>query len=257
MAEQTSGSGLRPDDERLAELLSLAPDDPRVREAMKDPERRAALDAYRLYRSRAVPAGADIPDAERRLSATLEREILGSSQVLRGGEKSGAEQGAEHGAKHGADPGGRSLGERLLGWLLVPVRRPAIGLATIVLVAGGVYLGTRGDGSGAIERFEVVTPSGPLRGATGGETGSLRTLPAPDGSVELEWPASAAGVYRITLLTPAYEPLAELGPYDEPRARLDPATLPPAARAHAAVFWQVTDEGADAPRDGIGVIRMP
>jgi hypothetical protein len=207
-----------PQDEELAGVENLAPDDPQV--AGRGPRVRARLRAYRAFVAPGeAPEGARVGEAEDRLGEILEREIgapvAGTSMV-------GTTPATANPARDG-----------FWTWLLGPRMRPALALGALLVVVGGVWL-TR---SGFRAEQPVLRGSNPPATAT--ELATV-TVTRGDGSVRLEWLAApGAASYTLVFLSPELNEIARLPDVHGTSFDLRPGALPAGLAPGASALWRV------------------
>ncbi len=175
----------------LAALTDVRPGDPRRAHVDGCPRCRARLVEYHAFIAAPpeVPAR-DLQDADARLGTFLDREVAGA--VVR------------------SHPASDSLGERLRAWWRSPVAAPALAMASVLVLAGGVALVTivmrapRG-GPAAVPEESVMR---------GDEADVLRLAVqarAPEGGARLRWSAvPAAERYEVQVFSATLEPLTRL-----------------------------------------------
>lgn len=212
-------SDRRIEPEDLGDLAALPPEDPRVRAL--DSRARAQLRAYQEFVAPGqVPEGARVADAERKLGEALEREI---------GAPVGSPTPA-HSAPAAPRRGGGWLGE-----LLAPRLRPALAMAAVLIVAGGVWLITS-----APRREGAPLMRGP--GPTVPESGLVAAAPKPlpDGSLRLSWtPAAEAASYTVVFLSPDLAEITRVTDLGTTHVDLRPGSLPNGLKPGTWVLWRV------------------
>lgn len=197
-----------PEIEHLAEVLRLPGTNPRRQHVDKCPRCRARAALYQRFLDPGAPlAGANLPDARRRMSATLEREIAGEA----GGQ--------------------RSLFDALRPFLQ-PVWRPAMG---VVGVAAAVLLIVRltgapgpGDGSSVLRERSATSRAIPVL---------LQPIRQADQAIVLHWKSAPdADAYQVILFGDDLREKARYAAAADTFLRLAPerlSALPP------SLFWAV------------------
>jgi hypothetical protein len=199
--------GACPPVESFEELLRLDARDPRRAHLDDCPRCRARLIAFRSFvERRPMPAGADLGDARRRLSAAIRAEIEQES------------------------PRHRLWPRRPRPWRMQLLWKPALGLvAAGVLVILLLRPAGQGSGDGAL----VLRGEGPAPAALAADR-------APDGSLRLSWPAvPPAEGYRVMLYG---RDLAEIARLEAGRDTVLVLSAERVARlgpSGGAVFWRV------------------
>lgn len=216
--------------DELAGIADLPGDDPRRLHLEGCPRCTSLVAAYRDFMAATTtPAGADPRDAEARLAERLAREWGASA----GDGNAGA-------SAHEALPGDRGGGlrRRLEAWWSLPALRPALAVAVIAIVAGGVFLVP------ALRSRLVETPvlrggrPDSLEAAVGFEVDPPR--PGPAGT-ELSWGATAgAQRYQVILYSTDLVELSRLEPVAGTRLLLRRADLPAHVAPGTSLLWRVT-----------------
>jgi hypothetical protein len=216
-------SDRRVEPEDLGGLEGLPPDDPRVRDLESQPRARAQLRAYRDFVAPGdVPEGARVHEAEARLGEALEREL---------GTPIGGASGAPS-----ATPSRPQRGGGFLSMLFAPRLRPALALAALLVVTGGVWLvtATRQKPGGPIMRGTSPAPP------EGGVAGSANTERLADGALRLTWtPSAEAESYAVVFLSPDLAEIARVSGVTEPHLDLRPGALPAGLAPGSRVLWRV------------------
>jgi hypothetical protein len=203
-----------PEIERLAEVMRLPGSDPRRQHVDECPRCRARAALYqRFLDPGALPAGANLEDARRRMSAALEREIAGASADV---------------GKAGRRP---SFFEAIRPFFQ-PVWRPAMG---IVGVAAAVLLivrltGTPGPGDGSPVLRERATASRAIPVL-------LQPIHAADHAIVLHWKsAREADAYQVILFGTDLREKARYSAAADTFLRLAPERL---SELPQSLFWAV------------------
>lgn len=214
-------------DADLGTLAALPAGDPRLAHLAVCPRCRSRLALYREFlEPSALPGGARADEADARLAAVLEREILAATRPAPA----------------------RTRGENWLARWLAPARRPVWALAAIAVVAAGVWAIARG-------------PSRPLM--RGPETGTGVEVRAPvesAGAVTLAWrPVRGADRYEVRFYATDLSDLARLPAPAGDRLELRRGTLPPPLSSGERVLWQVVAlHGGDVlARSRTRSLRLP
>jgi hypothetical protein len=213
--------------EELEEISGLASQDPRMRHVEACARCRALLTMYRGFVAPArARSGADLQDAEARLTAFVTRDILG-------GETLGVDRSDDSHAGHRTD--NRNHFRDLLELLRARPLRPALALAgslaVLLLLVTQYNPGDRGPD-------RIV-----LRGGPGAEA-VLGLEPAEilgEGLIRLSWrPVESADTYLITLMGEELDELARLEAGGEASLTFSPATVAGLPGSGSPVLWRVT-----------------
>jgi hypothetical protein len=191
-----------------------------------------------------LPDGADLPAAEARLLAALEREI---GAPLGPAPDPGAAPVARAETRRAEPDAPRGIGGRLAGWLGAPRLRPAFALAVVLVAAVGVWSqwGPRREGDAPLLRG----PSGP--GTETVEPGAwaarAHASALGDGRTRLAWEAAPGAThYQVVFLAEDLHEIARVGGLAATRLDLDRRALPAGLAPGQAVLWRVTAHaGAD------------
>jgi hypothetical protein len=216
----------RLDPERLAELLDLPEDDPRRRTVEDLPRLRARLRASREFlRPTDLPAGAQVEAAEDQLGRMLEREL----GVTLGTDVEAGDTTRRHGGAAGA---GSRTGR--WAWLVSPALRPALAVAALVVIGGGVWLASSLREPDAPVLREV-TPA-PQESAFAGDPEPARL---GDGALRLSWTAHPeADAYTVVFLSSDLVEIARVGPSRSTHLDLRPHELPAGLVRGRPVLWR-------------------
>ena len=214
----------------LDELRDAPASDPR-REHLRDCARcRAMMRAHDDFvESRAVPAGARLAEAERALSAFIEREIGPASLPVRGRPRV-------------------SIWDRLL----APAARPAWALAAFALLAGGALIVTRARAP------EPVVLRGAPPVAPGAELELLPQEKTGD-AVTLRWrPAREADAYLVRLYSVELDEIGTLGPLGSPSATIRPRDVAPGVKPGGTVLSRVValTRGDEIGASALGTLEV-
>lgn len=241
------------DPEDLEEVAGLEPGDPALRDLDARPRLRAQLRAYRDFLAPGdVPADARVADAEAGLLTALEREI---GVPLGGDAGAGSTTATERHTVRAAGPGSSKRG----GW---PRRalpgadlRPALAVATLIVVAGAAWL-----------MMSVPRDAGPpiMRGQDPAPSADVLTVkPAPGrlehGTLRLEWsPSPEADGYAVVFLSIDLEEIVRVEGLEETRLDLVPGAPPAGLESGRRVLWRAvalsgSDEVARSPAQPITV----
>jgi hypothetical protein len=229
-----TADGWCPTEAELAEALGLAADDPRHVHLDGCPRCRARLAEYRAFL--AAPAGVpgdDATDAERRLLAFIVREIAPVASA--------------------APPAIPSPLARLRAWWGSPAAAPALALAAVAVVAGGVALVALTRGPLGRSAPDV------LRGESAEALAPLSTVPGTDGALVLRWAAlSGADAYELALHSGDLVEVARIGPLTGTSHALAPGALAGVARGDT-LLWRVRAlaAGAALAESEVGTLIAP
>ena len=194
-----------------------------------------------------LPAGADLPAAEARLLAALEREI---------GVPLAPQPGPEvaHAARPAKSDAPRRPGS-LFAWLTGP--RRSLAFAVVVIVAAvGVWsqVGPRREGEAPLLRGPAV-PEAP-----GGWSAALAATPLGDGRTRLAWaPAPQATGYAVVFLDDDLHEIARIGDLETTTLVLDRAALPAGLRSGQTLLWRVAaySGGDEIARSTTSPVSVP
>lgn len=203
--------------DRIAEAAGLPPDHP-VSKHVRDCPRCSALllEYHDFVAATDVPAGADVEDASRRLSAGIASLVRPQEAAVPRRVRTA------------------SFGSRLAKWWAGPARWPALATAALAVVAAGWWA------------MRAPAPQEDVwRGGDRVPTLEWRAVAVGNEALVLHWSGvPGASLYGVTLLGPALEPRAELPLTSDTTALLERAQWPASAPGET-LYVRV-----DAMRDG-------
>ena len=229
--------------EELEEIAGLDPGDSRLLHLTDCPRCRALLASYRVFREPGTvptPAGADLSDAERRLSAALQRGI--HDTVVTPEKPMHRRDGPREGP---------------LAWFLrgfrSPLLRPALAAAGAVCVL--LF---------AVNLLDLREHGGHRGVLRGGEQAAGLVLQQPqimdDGRVKLSWrPVEAADTYRVILYGIDLNEQARLEAGPDTFLVFRPSDLPGLSGSGEPILWRVAAfrGGDEIGRSRPGHLELP
>lgn len=229
--------------EELGDIAGLHPRDPRYAHVEACAKCRALLASLREFREPSeIPQGANLEDAERRLTGALEREL---SREASSGESLDVRQ---------REPQPESPLAQLLGWLWRPSLRPAlaVGAAAILLVIVVNVLDFGGGPDRIVPRQDV-----------GGQEAVLSLNPPQhldDGRIRLSWEAAErADAYRVLLFDTELNEVTRLEAGSATSFVMEAVEIRNLAGAEGQLLWQVIalSGGDQILRSSPGGLRLP